>query len=499
MSLIIEKQTCISCGKSVYETEKLVSDEQVFHKACFRCSHCNNVLKLGSFASMGGIFYCKPHFKQLFASKGNYSEGFGKLKPQQEHDLKSGKASSAIFVHPTNANFARVGGGGQALQTSQTSPNAGLRRSLDSSLDSSGTSPPQSPTSSPAKSHDKPAPTLTITEQIDSSSSSTSTPTQQVPTPVQPEPKPAASSASLAPAALPPRSKTPEPVKTQPAIQSIKIEQKSASAPNSPTQPPQPRAKSMIIGAPATKMTVKMSNCHSCGKTVYTMEEMKVDNVIYHKGCFRCKHCNGVLKLGNFASMDGQVYCKPHFKQLFKTKGNYSEGFGKLNPQQEFDLKSGNEPSSSSSGFPVTTGPQDFTKAPAKPKPGENGPIRRPPPPKKDDLEAAKKKHEAEQEKLKQQKDEERQKKLEEARKNRPASNPPPGSAEAKSAESEAPKAPADSEKAEPSEAEVEVAPTEIPESEYAPELPEGEEVEDEVTESPAVAAEPSQTAEVVA
>jgi hypothetical protein len=23
-----------------------------------------------------------------------------------------------------------------------------------------------------------------------------------------------------------------------------------------------------------------------------------------------------------------QVYCKPHFKQLFKAKGNYSEGFG---------------------------------------------------------------------------------------------------------------------------------------------------------------------------
>ena len=23
-----------------------------------------------------------------------------------------------------------------------------------------------------------------------------------------------------------------------------------------------------------------------------------------------------------------QIYCKPHFKQLFKSKGNYNEGFG---------------------------------------------------------------------------------------------------------------------------------------------------------------------------
>ena len=32
--------------------------------------------------------------------------------------------------------------------------------------------------------------------------------------------------------------------------------------------------------------------------------------------------------LGNYASLHGQIYCKPHFKQLFKSKGNYDEGFG---------------------------------------------------------------------------------------------------------------------------------------------------------------------------
>lgn len=32
--------------------------------------------------------------------------------------------------------------------------------------------------------------------------------------------------------------------------------------------------------------------------------------------------------LGNYASLHGRMYCKPHYNQLFKSKGNYDEGFG---------------------------------------------------------------------------------------------------------------------------------------------------------------------------
>lgn len=32
--------------------------------------------------------------------------------------------------------------------------------------------------------------------------------------------------------------------------------------------------------------------------------------------------------LGNFVSLHGHVYCQPHYKQLFKSKGNFQEGFG---------------------------------------------------------------------------------------------------------------------------------------------------------------------------
>uniref|UniRef100_A0A8C9N3E7 LIM domain-containing protein 2 n=1 Tax=Serinus canaria TaxID=9135 RepID=A0A8C9N3E7_SERCA len=38
------------------------------------------ILGLGSYAALHGEFYCKPHFQQLFKSKGNYDEGFGGTK-----------------------------------------------------------------------------------------------------------------------------------------------------------------------------------------------------------------------------------------------------------------------------------------------------------------------------------------------------------------------------------------------------------------------------------
>jgi len=84
----VDPNTCFFCNKKVYVTEKIVADDRPFHKGCFRCSHCTGTLKLGNYASMDGQLFCKPHFKQLFKSKGNYSEGFGRLKPQQEHELK---------------------------------------------------------------------------------------------------------------------------------------------------------------------------------------------------------------------------------------------------------------------------------------------------------------------------------------------------------------------------------------------------------------------------
>lgn len=86
-----ESELCRVCRKRVYPMESLIADKQNFHKSCFRCTHCSSQLSLGNYASLNGRMYCKPHYKQLFKSKGNYDEGFGE-KPHK--DLWSTKNQS---------------------------------------------------------------------------------------------------------------------------------------------------------------------------------------------------------------------------------------------------------------------------------------------------------------------------------------------------------------------------------------------------------------------
>ncbi|XP_024012847.1 LIM domain-containing protein PLIM2c isoform X1 [Eutrema salsugineum] len=105
--------------------------------------------------------------------------------------------------------------------------------------------------------------------------------------------------------------------------------------------------------------TGTLDKCKACDKTVYVMDLMTLEGMPYHKSCFRCSHCNGTLvvsvsflcsspsscvvplfcmvtkrmnlsslsQISNYSSMDGVLYCKPHFEQLFKESGNFSKNF----------------------------------------------------------------------------------------------------------------------------------------------------------------------------
>ncbi|KAL5503186.1 hypothetical protein EMCRGX_G010094 [Ephydatia muelleri] len=69
--------------------------------------------------------------------------------------------------------------------------------------------------------------------------------------------------------------------------------------------------------------------CETCHKTVYAMERLEADKKVFHKTCFKCCVCQKTLSVGTYAALEGVIYCKVHFKQLFKQKGNYDEGFGR--------------------------------------------------------------------------------------------------------------------------------------------------------------------------
>ncbi|GFP85145.1 lim domain-containing protein plim2c [Phtheirospermum japonicum] len=67
-----------------------------------------------------------------------------------------------------------------------------------------------------------------------------------------------------------------------------------------------------------------LDKCSVCTKTVYPLEKVTMEGEFYHKSCFRCAHGGCFLTTSSYAALDGILYCKPHFAQLFKEKGSYA-------------------------------------------------------------------------------------------------------------------------------------------------------------------------------
>lgn len=65
---------CTGCNDLVYPLERLNLDNKPFHRQCAKCSHCQQTLNLGTFASLNGQFFCKTHYLEKFkASGGKYT------------------------------------------------------------------------------------------------------------------------------------------------------------------------------------------------------------------------------------------------------------------------------------------------------------------------------------------------------------------------------------------------------------------------------------------
>lgn len=71
--------------------------------------------------------------------------------------------------------------------------------------------------------------------------------------------------------------------------------------------------------------------------------------------------------MANFACLHGSIYCKPHFNQLFKSKGNYDEGFGHR-PHKELWTARGDDEENDESEKPKPSSPDPI---PVKPPSSE--------------------------------------------------------------------------------------------------------------------------------
>lgn len=58
--------------------------------------------------------------------------------------------------------------------------------------------------------------------------------------------------------------------------------------------------------------------CAKCDKQVYSIEELKCLDKVWHKGCFKCTVCNTTLNLKNYKGVDKLPYCSVHYpKQTY--------------------------------------------------------------------------------------------------------------------------------------------------------------------------------------
>lgn len=56
----------------------------------------------------------------------------------------------------------------------------------------------------------------------------------------------------------------------------------------------------------------------------FGLKQVTMEGECFHKTCFKCAHGGCPLTHSSYASLDGVLYCKHHFAQLFMEKGNYS-------------------------------------------------------------------------------------------------------------------------------------------------------------------------------
>lgn len=346
-------EKCTVCNKTVYLAEKIVvedkEDRKTFHKTCLKCTHCKCGLTLGNYASMQGVFYCKPHFKQLFATKGNYDEGFGKDKHSKNWTPQVATAP-ASFV-PVDKD--------ESSASKKDTPSSIASKFGRSTLNTE-------------KCHvcDKTvyATEKTVIEEKEGKKVFHKTclkcshcnvivtlgnyASMQGVVYCKPHFKQLFAA----------KGNYDEGFGKEKA--SSKWEPQVSAAPTTFVPVDKDDGTKEKRAAPEAianrfKTAANAEKCGACGKTVYATERLvvedKEDRQTFHKACLRCSHCQVVLTLGNYASMKGVYYCKPHFKQLFAAKGNYDEGFGKEKHTKKWAEKDENDSTSTASASAPAT------------------------------------------------------------------------------------------------------------------------------------------------
>jgi len=62
--VLITREKCKACNKTVYANEKVALKGETYHKTCLKCRICNTSLSISNYILLEDGFYCEPHSKQ---------------------------------------------------------------------------------------------------------------------------------------------------------------------------------------------------------------------------------------------------------------------------------------------------------------------------------------------------------------------------------------------------------------------------------------------------
>jgi hypothetical protein len=92
------REKCNKCGQTVYLVEKVTVEgktTRIFHNYCFRCSHCDRGVTLGTYVALDDLIYCKQHYlAEVQNRKNKNAEVVNKKNPEASNGLNSSKVST---------------------------------------------------------------------------------------------------------------------------------------------------------------------------------------------------------------------------------------------------------------------------------------------------------------------------------------------------------------------------------------------------------------------
>jgi hypothetical protein len=110
---------------------------------------------------------------------------------------------------------------------------------------------------------------------------------------------------------------TPEP---QPIMISPEPIKSILSTPIKTISIPQTNGRSSGLTSPKKSFfKQEQKKCVICMETVFKIEQVEVENRVYHQKCFKCVKCKRNLNVGNFAFHSGNLYCLVHHKEVLFT------------------------------------------------------------------------------------------------------------------------------------------------------------------------------------